>query len=128
MDTNANTPTKYKYLSMGCEYYGKPASTSTKYVKALRAGCSSILNLTKRETVLVPTKSCQAHNYKVTAKESVHCRKNLWLDGEDMAEANVMLAVLPQAGDVCEALAVSRFLRVILDCRPYKHAVHKLEQ
>ncbi len=111
MDTNANASTTYKYLFMVCVHYGWEASTYTKDIMSMRTGCSSSLNLTKRDSVLVPTKSCLAHNYEVTAKESVHCRKNLRLDGEDMAQANVMLAELPQTGEMCEALVVSRFLR-----------------
>ncbi len=36
--------------------------------------------------------------------ESVHYKKNLRLDGEDMDQANVMLAVRPQTEDMREAL------------------------
>ncbi len=36
--------------------------------------------------------------------KSVHYRKNLRLDGEDMEQANVMLVVRPQTEDMREAL------------------------
>ncbi len=106
---NANAPTKYNYLSMVCVQYGQPVSTCTKDVKSMRTGCSSIFNLTKRGAVLVPTKSHMAHNQEVNAKESVHYRKNLRLDGKDMEQANVMLAVRPQTEDMREALVGERF-------------------
>ncbi len=94
----------------------------------MRTGCSSILNLTKREAVLDPTKACLAHNYEVTAKESVHCRKNLRLNGEDMAQANVMLAVLPQTGDMCEALVVSSTPFISSNINAFKAACRRLGQ
>ncbi len=105
----ANAPTKYNYLSMVCVQYGQPVSTCTKDVKSMRTGCSSIFNLTRRRAVLVPTKSYMAQNQEVNAKESVYYRKNLRLDGEDMEQANVMLAVQPQTEDMREALVGERF-------------------
>ncbi len=78
MDTNANAPMKYKYLSIVCVHYGQPASTPTKDVKSMRTGCFSIFNLTKRGVVLVPTNSYMAYNHEV--------------NGEEMEQANVMLA------------------------------------
>ncbi len=62
----------------------------------MRTGCSFIFNLTKRGAVLVLTKLNMAQNHEVNAKKSVHYRKNLRLDGEDMEQANVMLVVQPQ--------------------------------
>ncbi len=50
-----------------------------------------------------------AHNHEVNAKEYVHYGSNLRLDGEDMEQANVMLAVRPQTENMREALVGERF-------------------
>ncbi len=54
-------------------------------------------------------KSYMAHNHEVNAKEYIHYGSNLRLDGEDMEQANVMLAVRPQTEDMREALVGERF-------------------
>ncbi len=104
MDTNANAPTKHKYLSLMCVSYGQPASTSTQDVSSMTRDCPSTFNLTKRRALLVSTTPYMARNQEVNAKKSVYYRKNLRLDDEDMGQANVMLTVRPQTGDMREAL------------------------